>query len=80
MIEVLTEALILSCGGGLIGTLLGTAVPYTVNFFAPTIRIRVPMLALFLGFGVTVGVGLVFGIVPAVRASRMSPVDALRYE
>jgi putative ABC transport system permease protein len=80
MIEVLVEALILSCGGGLIGILLGTAVPYSVHFFAPTVRIRIPMLAFVMGFGVTLAVGLIFGMFPAMRASRMSPVDALRYE
>jgi putative ABC transport system permease protein len=80
MVEVLAEALIISLGGGLTGILLGAAVPYSVNFFAPTIRIRIPLLAICLGFGVTVAVGLVFGMYPAVRASRMSPVDALRYE
>jgi putative ABC transport system permease protein len=80
MIEVLTEAMILSCGGGLVGMLLGAAVPYSVHFFAPTIQIRIPMLAFLLGFGVTLAVGLIFGMYPAVRASRMSPVEALRYE
>ena len=80
MIEVLVEALVLSCGGGLIGILLGTAVPYSVHFFAPTIQIRIPMLAFLMGFGVTVAVGLIFGFFPAMRASRMNPVDALRYE
>jgi len=80
MIEVLTEAMILSCGGGLVGILLGVAAPYSVRFFAPTIQIRIPMLAFLLGFGVTLAVGLIFGMLPAVRASRMSPVEALRYE
>ena len=80
LVEVLTEALILTCGGGLVGILLGVAVPYSVHFFAPTIRIEIPALAIPLGFGVTLAVGLAFGIFPALRASRLNPVDALRYE
>jgi putative ABC transport system permease protein len=80
LIEFLAEALILSCGGGLVGILLGVAVPYSVHFFAPSIQIQVPGIAIAAGFGVTLLVGLTFGMIPAVRASRMNPVDALRYE
>lgn len=78
--EVLTEALILSCGGGLVGILVGAAVPYSVHFFAPAIQIRIPPLAIGLGFGATLVVGITFGLLPALRASRLNPVDALRYE
>jgi putative ABC transport system permease protein len=80
LIEFLAEALILSCGGGLVGILLGVAVPYSVHFFAPSIQIRIPGIAIAAGFGVTLLVGLTFGMIPAMRASRMNPVDALRYE
>ncbi len=78
--EFLVEALILSCGGGLVGTLLGVAAPFSVRFFAPDIRIEIPVLAIVFGFGVTLLVGLTFGMLPALRASRMNPVEALRYE
>ncbi len=80
LIEVLTESLILSCGGGLVGILIGVAVPYSVRFFAPTIEIQIPSFAILLGFGVTVLVGLSFGMLPATRASQLDPVEALRYE
>ncbi len=80
LIEFLAEALILSCGGGLVGILLGIAVPYSVHFFAPAIEIQIPAVAILAGFGVTLLVGLTFGMIPAVRASRMNPVEALRYE
>ena len=78
--EFLVEALILSCGGGLIGILLGVAAPFSVRFFTSEILIEIPFAAVALGFGVTLLVGLTFGMLPALRASRMNPVDALRYE
>lgn len=78
--EFLVEALILSCGGGLVGIFFGIAAPYSVRFFTSAIQIEIPIMAVVLGFGVTVLVGLTFGMLPALRASRMNPVEALRYE
>ena len=78
--EFLVESLILSGGGGLVGILLGVAVPYSVRFFTTAIQIQIPFAAVALGFGVTVFVGLTFGMIPALRASRLNPVEALRYE
>ncbi len=80
LIEFLAEALILSCGGGLVGVVLGVAVPFSVHFFAPTIQIQIPLIAIVAGFGVTLLVGLTFGMIPAIRASRLNPVESLRYE
>lgn len=78
--EFLLEALILSCGGGLIGVFLGVAAPFSIRFFTSEVLIEIPFAAVALGFGVTLLVGLTFGMLPALRASRMNPVDALRYE
>lgn len=78
--EFLAEALILSCGGGLVGILLGVAVPFSVRFFTTEVQIEIPFTAVALGFGITLLVGLTFGMLPALRASHMNPVDALRYE
>ncbi|MBN2319162.1 MAG: ABC transporter permease [Acidobacteria bacterium] len=78
--EFLVEALILSFGGGLVGILLGVATPYSVRFFTTAIKIEIPVIAVVLGFGVTLLVGLTFGMLPALKASRMNPVEALRYE
>ncbi|MGA2263212.1 MAG: ABC transporter permease [Acidobacteriota bacterium] len=80
LVEFLTEAMLLTCGGGFVGILVGVSVPYAVEYFAPEVRIQIPPLALVLGFGMTLVVGLTFGMLPAVRASRMNPVDSLRYE
>ena len=78
--EFLAEALILSFGGGLVGILLGVAAPFSIRFFTSEVLIEIPVAAVLLGFGVTLLVGLTFGMIPALRASRMNPVDALRYE
>jgi len=78
--EFLVEALILTCGGGLVGIILGVAAPYSIRFFTSAVQIEIPKEAVVLGFGVTLLVGLTFGMLPALRASRMNPVEALRYE
>ena len=78
--EFLAEALILSCSGGIVGIILGVAAPFSVRFFTTAVQIEIPIAAVGLGFGVTVLIGLTFGMLPALRASRMNPVDALRYE
>jgi len=78
--EFLAEALMLSCGGGLVGIALGMAVPYSVRFFTTSIQIQISPIAIILGFGVTLLCGLIFGMIPALKASRMNPVEALRYE
>jgi putative ABC transport system permease protein len=78
--EFLVEALILTCGGGLVGIFLGIAAPYSVRFFVPEVQIEIPIMAVVFGFGVTLLVGLTFGMLPALKASRMNPVEALRYE
>lgn len=80
LIEFLAEALILSGGGGIVGILLGIAVPYSVQLYLPTVQIQIPKVAIALGFAVTLAVGLTFGMLPAIRASRLNPVEALRYE
>jgi putative ABC transport system permease protein len=80
LVEFLTEAMILSFSGGLIGVLIGVSVPFLVEYFAPGVKIQIPPLAIVLGFGMTIVVGLTFGMLPALRASRLNPVDALHYE
>jgi putative ABC transport system permease protein len=78
--QFLSEAILISLAGGLAGIALGTAIPYSVRFFEPALRIPVSQTSILVAFAVSCLVGIVFGMLPAVRASRLSPTEALRYE
>jgi putative ABC transport system permease protein len=80
MAQFLAEAILISLAGGLAGIALGTAIPYSVRFFEPALRIPVSRASIAVAFAVSCLVGVVFGMLPAVRASRLSPTEALRYE
>jgi putative ABC transport system permease protein len=79
LVQFLAEAMVLTGGGGVIGILLGAAIGKLVELLSP-LPSFVPLWAYIVAFSVSVGVGLFFGIWPAARASRLDPVDALRYE
>lgn len=79
LLQFLTEAMMVSLSGGLLGILTGVAIPWSVGLFTE-IRIPISALAIAVAFGVSCLVGLVFGILPANRAARLSPTEALRYE
>ena len=78
--QFLAEAVLISLAGGLAGIALGTAIPYSVRFFEPALRIPVSEASIAVAFAVSCLIGVVFGMLPAVRASRLSPTEALRYE
>ena len=78
--QFLAEAVLISLAGGLAGIALGTAIPYSVRFFEPALRIPVSQASIVVAFAVSCLVGVVFGMLPAVRASKLSPTEALRYE
>jgi putative ABC transport system permease protein len=80
VVQFLTEAVVLTGLGGLLGMGLGWLVSAAARLIFPSLPTSVPLWAAVLGVAVSVGVGLFFGIWPANRAARLDPVDALRYE
>lgn len=80
LFQFLTEAIVLTGLGGLIGMLLGWGVSTAARLVFPSLPTSVPAWAATLGVAVSVAVGLFFGLWPANRAAQLDPVEALRYE
>ena len=78
-LQFLAEAVIISLTGGLVGTLVGMAVPLSIRFFTDY-QLPISPWSVIIALTAAVGVGVVFGTVPATRAAQMDPVDALKYE
>jgi putative ABC transport system permease protein len=80
LLQFLTEAVLISLSGGIIGILAGVALPLSVRYFVENIRIPISTWSIAIAFTVSSLVGLIFGMLPANRASRLNPTEALRYE
>jgi len=78
--QFLTESVVISMAGGIIGILVGISIPLSVRFFTDAIRVPISATSIFVAFGVSVAVGVIFGMLPANRASQLNPTEALRYE
>lgn len=77
--QFLTEAVFLSLAGGLIGTVLGLALPLSVSLLTPY-KIPISLWSAVIALGTSVLVGVLFGTLPANRAARLDPVQTLKYE
>jgi putative ABC transport system permease protein len=75
--QFLVEAMALTGSGGLLGVAIGWLLTLLVNLILP---VYVPSWAPLMGLSVSMGIGLLFGMWPAMKASRLDPIDALRYE
>ena len=78
--QFLVEAMTLTGAGGIVGIVLGWVISVLIRTLAPSLPTSVPLWAFVTGFLVSVSVGLFFGMWPAVKAARLDPVVALRYE
>ncbi|HEU5310234.1 MAG TPA: ABC transporter permease [Candidatus Eisenbacteria bacterium] len=78
--QFLLEAVILCNIGGVLGVLVGFALGNTVILFAKGMSIRIPMEWAVIGLLFCSTVGIVFGLLPAIRAARLHPIEALRQE
>ena len=78
--QFLTEAMVLAATGGLIGVTIGYAIAGAIHAFVPGLPAFVPLWSVLMSVGIATGVGLFFGMYPAVKAARLDPVEALRYE
>jgi putative ABC transport system permease protein len=77
--QILVETVVLSGCGGVLGVAVGVLVPHLISAVTESLTIIQPSHVL-LAFGVSVGVGLSFGLYPAWRAANMDPLEALRHE
>lgn len=77
--QFLVEAATLTCIGASIGLIAGSLVAFLVNKLTP-IPASTPPMAIVAALGVSAVTGIVFGLLPAARAARLDPVEALRYE
>jgi putative ABC transport system permease protein len=78
-LQFLTEAVMISLAGGIVGTLIGLALPLSVRFFT-SYAIPISPWSIIAALSVSLVVGVIFGTVPATRAAQMDPVESLKYE
>lgn len=79
LIQFLTEAVVLSLAGGILGVALSFGVAYLLNNYTSQAANIQPEI-IFLAFGFAGAIGIFFGFYPARKASKLNPIDALRYE
>ena len=79
LLQFLAEAVALTMVGGVLGIAIGSAIGVAINL-ATGFPVSLPWWSFALGLGFSATVGILFGMVPAIRASRLDPIEALRYE
>ena len=79
VVQFLAESTLISVGGGLIGVILGVVVSKIITEMFEILTIISPF-SVFIAFGVSVFIGIIFGYMPAKRAAERDPIESLRYE
>jgi putative ABC transport system permease protein len=80
LVQFLIEAIVLSLIGGFVGIAIGVTGTLVASNMSEDLRTHISLITILLATGFSVIVGLFFGIYPAMRAARLNPIDALRYE
>jgi putative ABC transport system permease protein len=78
--QFLVEAMTLTGAGGMLGIVIAVLITMLVGALVPSLPSKVPAWALITGFSASVIIGVFFGVWPAMKAAKLDPVDALRYE
>jgi putative ABC transport system permease protein len=78
-LQFLVEAVLISLAGGIVGSLIGMAIPFSVRLFTDY-RLPINGLSVIIALLAAIIVGVVFGTVPATRAAQLDPVESLKYE
>jgi len=79
IVQFLSETLLLTLVGGILGIVLGSLIPFLVTHFG-NMRTIITGSSLVLAFGISAAVGITFGLYPAYRAANMDPIESLRHE
>jgi putative ABC transport system permease protein len=77
--QFLIEAAFLTSAGGVLGILLGSLIGATIHWLSG-FPVSLPWWSFAIGIGFSASVGVFFGLFPAIKASRLDPIEALRYE
>ncbi|MDP6446020.1 MAG: FtsX-like permease family protein, partial [Pirellulaceae bacterium] len=80
LMQFLTEATVLSIVGGGLGIALGFGLSSLASLHPLMIDVIVPFWVVALGVGISAGTGVIFGLLPALKAALLNPIDALRHE
>lgn len=80
VLQFLLEAMTLTAFGGIIGLVLALGISNLLMILIPTIPAKVELWMIFVSLGVSIVVGLVFGVLPARKAAKLDPIECLRYE
>lgn len=80
VLQFLLEAVTLTFFGGLVGVVIAVGIARLIMLIIPTLPAKIEFLSIAVALGVSVGIGLLFGVLPARKASKLDPIECLRYE